>query len=111
MCRFGTTAGDPCLYDRSDGFLKTHVWEVNIYRTERHRVIVPTAHQTDENATAPRKAKLFLYLVGAIYYYVHIIVYSCAVLGRMRAVAGKGSRRTEIDVSRSCRKFVKGRER
>lgn len=89
----------PLPIDRLDGFLKTHVWEREYIQDKTHRVIVPTAHQTDENATAPCKAKLFLYPVGTVYHNVHVIVYSCAVFGRMRAVAGKGSRGTEIDVS------------
>ena len=59
-----------------------------------HRVIIPPAHQTDENATTPRKTKFFLYSVSTIYHDVHFIVYSCAVLHRMRAVAGEGGRRT-----------------
>jgi len=64
-----------------------------------HRVIVPATHQTYENAAAPRKAKLVLYLVSAIYHYVHLIVYSCAILGRMRVVSGEGSRWTKIGVN------------
>ena len=55
-------------------------------RTDR----VTAAHQTDENATAPREAELVWYLVSAIYHYVHFN--SCAILGRMRVVSGKGSR-------------------
>ena len=74
-----------------------------------HRVVVTAAHQTDENATAPRKAELVLYLVSAIYHYVYFIVYSCAILGRMRVIAGKGSRWTKEESIERCRMFVRGR--
>ena len=52
-----------------------------------HRMIVSPTHQTDENATTPGKTKFFLHSVSTIYHDVHLIVYSSAVLRRMRAVA------------------------
>ena len=75
MCGFDTAAGDPCLYDILDMGKE--------YKVRTNRVIVTATHQTDENATAPREAERFLYLVSAIYHYVHFIVHSCAILDRV----------------------------
>ncbi len=72
-----------------------------------HRVIVTAAHQTDEDATAPRKAKLVLYPVSAINHYVQFIVYSCAILGRVGMVAGEGSRWTKDESMERCRVLVR----
>ena len=74
-------------------------------------MIVAPAHQTDENATTSRKTKFFLYSVSTIYHDVHLIVYSCASLRQMRAVAGKGSRRTEIGVSGTLQGVVERKGR
>ena len=70
-------------------------------------MIVTAAHQPDEDATAPRKAKLVLYPVSAIYHYVHFIVYSRAILGRVGIVAGKGSRWTKKESMKRCRVLVR----
>ena len=50
-------------------------------------MVVPPAHQTDENATASRKAKFFLYSIGTIYHYVRTIIYYSRVLRGVRAIA------------------------
>lgn len=73
-------------------------------------MIVSPAQQTDENATASRKAKFFSYIICAIYHDVRIIFYSYADLRGTRAIAGKGNRRTELGVSGILQGIVKVKE-